>query len=289
MGARARRGAHACPAARAGPSPGSAPSPWSPSQTSPPTSARGSHADADVLDLLDDLVRIDSSNPGLAHGAPGEAEIAAFIAGWAAEAGLRVEIVAPTACRPNVLVRGGRGVGGRRLLLCGHLDTVGLAGTDAPLTPRPDGDRLYGRGTYDMKAGLAAALIACRNADRAGVAGEVIVAAVADEEYASTGIQEVLRHLTGTRIDAAVVAEPTDLTVAIGHRGFVWTEVTVAGVAAHGSRPQLGVDAILKAGPVLVAFADLHARPREQSSPFPGLGESPRLPDLGRYGGVDHP
>ncbi|MGI9157628.1 MAG: M20/M25/M40 family metallo-hydrolase [Marmoricola sp.] len=232
----------------------------------------GNGTDSDVVDLLEAMVRIDSSNPGLAAGAPGEGELAGFVADWANVAGLSVERVEETADRPSVLVRGGRDRGGRLLLLCGHLDTVGLAGMDAPLVPRLDGDRLYARGAYDMKAGLAAALVACRDAAAAGIDGEVLVAAVADEENASLGIQNVLRHLEGTRIDAAVVGEPTELAIGTGHRGFVWTEVTVTGVAAHGSRPHLGVDAILKTGPVLTAFADLDQELATRPHPFLGPG-----------------
>ena len=108
-----------------------------------------------------------------------------------------------------------------------------------------------------MKAGLAAALIACRDAALAGVDGEVVVAAVADEELASLGIQEVLTHLDRVKIDGAVVTEPTERQVGTAHRGFVWTEATVTGVAAHGSRPHLGADAILAAGHHLVAFDHL--------------------------------
>jgi len=245
--------------------------------TADPTVSGANHVQsgavpADVVDLLQGLVRIDSVNPGLAAGAAGEAEIAAYVATWATATGLRVEIIEPIPGRPSVLVRGGDAAGGRRLMLCGHLDTVGLAGMDAPLTPRIDGDRLYARGAYDMKAGLAAALIACRDAAAAGIDGEVLVAAVADEEHASTGIQHVLNHLVGTPVDAAVVTEPTELAIGTGHRGFVWTEVTVTGVAAHGSRPQLGVDAILKAGPVLVAFAELDKELATRPHPFLGPG-----------------
>ena len=235
-------------------------------------STEGAHPMTAVLDLLDALVRIDSANPSLSDGAPGEAEIATYVADWARAAGLGVEVLERTPGRPSVLVRGGRAVGGRRLLLCGHLDTVGLAGMDAPLIPRVEDDRLYARGAYDMKAGLAAALVACRDAAAAGIAGEVVVAAVADEEHASIGVQEVLAHLAGTTFDAAVVTEPTELAVGTGHRGFVWTEVTVTGVAAHGSRPHLGVDAILKAGPLLAAFADLDRELATRPHPFLGPG-----------------
>ena len=114
--------------------------------------------------------------------------------------------------------------------------------------PRVDGDRLHGRGGYDMKAGVAAALIACRDAAALGLAGDVIVAAVADEEHASLGVQEVL---AAVRADAAIVTEPTELELIVAHRGFVWSEIEVTGRAAHGSRPHLGVDAIVKTGPIL--------------------------------------
>jgi acetylornithine deacetylase len=136
-----------------------------------------------------------------------------------------------------------------------------------PFTPVIDGGRLYGRGAYDMKAGLAAALIACREASRRGL--EVTVAAVADEEHSSLGVQEILRHV---RADAAIVTEPTELTVATAHRGFVWTEISVSGVAAHGSRPHLGVDAIMKTGPVLTALAGLNERLRGREHPRLGHG-----------------
>ncbi len=240
--------------------------------TGPVERSARTFAEVGVLDLLDALLRIDSVNPGLDPTGAGEAEIAGFVAAWGRAAGLRVEWVEGTPGRPSVLLRGGRDTGGRRLLLCGHLDTVGLAGTSDPLAPRVDGDRLYDRGAYDMKAGLAAALVACRDASRAGLDGEVVVAAVADEELASLGIQEVLAHLHPVDIDAAVVTEPTERQVGTAHRGFVWTEVTVSGVAAHGSRPQLGADAILAAGPLLVGFDRLDQRLRQRTHPFLGSG-----------------
>src|SRR5215469_12902781 len=225
-----------------------------------------------ALDLLDALVRIDSVNPGLDPAGAGEAQIAAYVARWARSAGLRVEVLEGTTGRPSVIVRGGRDHGGRRLLLCGHLDTVGLAGTPDGLTPRVDGDRLYARGAYDMKAGLAAALIACREAALAGIDGEVIVAAVADEELASLGTAEVLTHLDPAAIDGAVVTEPTERQAGTAHRGFAWTELTITGVAAHGSRPHLGADAILAAGHHLVALDHLDRQLRGRPHPFLGPG-----------------
>src|SRR5205823_427058 len=148
----------------------------------------------------------------------------------------------------SVVVRArGRG-GGRTLLLCGHVDTVTVDGMVEPHAPRVDGDRLYGRGAYDMKAGVAAALIAARGAARLGLGGDVVVAAVADEEHASLGVQEALG---GVRADAAIVTEPTELELVVAHKGFVWSELEVRGRAAHGSRPWLGVDAIMQMGAVL--------------------------------------
>jgi acetylornithine deacetylase/succinyl-diaminopimelate desuccinylase-like protein len=228
--------------------------------------------DMTVLDLLDSLLRIDSVNPGLDADGAGEADIAAFVAAWGRDAGLRTQVVEDTPGRPSVILRGGRNTGGRRLLLCGHLDTVGLAGTPDALTPRVEGDRLHARGAYDMKAGLAAALIAGRDAAYAGIDGEVVVAAVADEELASLGIREVLTRLVPAGIDAAVVTEPTERQVGTAHRGFVWIEVTVTGVAAHGSRPHLGADAILAAGHLLVAFDHLDEELRHRPHPFLGPG-----------------
>lgn len=223
----------------------------------------------DVIALLSDLVAIDSVNPALVPGAVGERAIADHVRTWAAAAGLSAASVHSDRERPSVIVRGGTAHGGTTLLLCGHLDTVGTGGMADPLVPRVDGDRLFGRGAYDMKAGLAAALIACRDADRAGIDGEVIVAAVADEEHASIGIRDVLTHV---HADAAIVTEPTELTVATAHKGFVWSEIEILGRAAHGSRPHLGVDAILATGPVLVELAELNERLRANAHERLGPG-----------------
>ncbi len=209
----------------------------------------------ELPDLLAALVAIDSVNPSLVPGGAGEGEIARFVAAWARDAGLEVEVLEGTAGRPSVVARARGAGGGRSLLLCGHTDTVTTEGMADP-RPRVDGDRLYGRGAYDMKAGLAAALLACREAASRDLAGDVVVAAVADEEHASLGVQEVLATV---RADAAIVTEPTELELVIAHRGFVWAEIEVTGRAAHGSRPHLGVDAIVKAGPILIALGELDA------------------------------
>jgi acetylornithine deacetylase len=203
---------------------------------------------SDLIALLSSLVAADSVNPSLVAGGAGERQIATVIEGWARDAGLVSERLEATPGRPSVLVRAHGTGGGRTLLLCGHIDTVNVEGMSEPHTPRIDGGRLYGRGAYDMKAGVAAALIAAREASRLGLAGDVVVAAVADEEHASLGVQEALGRVSA---DAAVVTEPTELKLVVAHKGFVWGEIEVTGRSAHGSRPHLGVDAILKMGAVL--------------------------------------
>jgi acetylornithine deacetylase len=223
----------------------------------------------EVTLLLSGLVAIDSVNPSLVEGGAGESEIAAFIAGWAREQGLDAEVIEETPGRPSVIVTARGSGGGRTLLLCGHIDTVNVEGMTDPHSPRVDGDRLWGRGAYDMKAGVAAALIAAREAARAGLRGDVVVAAVADEEHSSLGVQEALRHV---RADAAIVTEPTELELVVAHKGFVWIEIEVTGVAAHGSRPHLGVDAIVKAGPILTALGELDESLAARTHPLLGRG-----------------
>ncbi len=142
--------------------------------------------------------------------------------------------------------------GGKNLLLNGHLDTVGLAGMADPFNPAIEAGKMSGRGVYDMKAGLAACLIAARRAAALHLAGDVIVTGVIDEEMASLGTQAICRELDRWRPAAAIVAEPTEMALAVAHKGFAWFDVETFGVAAHGSRPHLGVDAIARMGRVLV-------------------------------------
>jgi len=226
--------------------------------------------DSDPRDLLADLVAIDSVNPRLVPGGAGEAEIARFVAGWLEQRGLEVELSDAEPGRPNVIARArGRG-NGRTLLLNAHVDVVGVDGMTDPFRPRVDGDRLYGRGAYDMKAGLAAIMVAAARAAGEDLAGDVIVAAVCDEEFASAGAYAVAGSVTA---DAAIVTEPTgdEISIAIAHKGFTWHRIVVHGRAAHGSKPQEGVDAIAHMGHVLVAVDRLAAR----------LGDSPGHPLLG--------
>jgi len=212
----------------------------------------------ELHELLADLVAIDSVNPSLVPGGAGEAAIARFVGAWLQAEGLEVHIEEVAPRRPNVVaVARGTG-GGQSLLLNAHMDTVALAGVEQPLVGRIEGGRMYGRGAYDMKAGLAAIMWAGREAARSPRAGDVIVSGVCDEEFASIGAQALVRGWTA---DAAIVTEPTgdEVCLAVAHKGFSWHEIEVRGVAAHGSRPQDGVDAIARMGRVLVGIDELAA------------------------------
>jgi acetylornithine deacetylase/succinyl-diaminopimelate desuccinylase family protein len=202
-----------------------------------------------AIRLLRDLVAINSVNPTLVPGAPGAAVVADAIATEMRRLGLDVSVEEVVPGRPNVIgVIEGRGKG-RSLMFCGHTDTVGVAGMTDPFIPVERNGRLYGRGSQDMKGGVAAMIAAAGQlAQRGLAAGRVIVAAIVDEEHSSVGADSLVRKWTA---DAAVVTEPTDLEIAIGHKGFAWVEVEVAGKAAHGSRPKDGEDAILRMGRVL--------------------------------------
>lgn len=210
----------------------------------------------DPVELAAQLIDIDSVNPSLVAGAAGESEIAAFCSRWMRDRGLAVEWIEPTPGRPSVVgVAPGRG-GGRSLILSGHLDTVGTATWPAGRRAVLDGDRLQGRGAYDMKGGIAAILaaVAAVSPERRG---DVIVALVADEEFGSLGTEGLLSTV---RADAAIIAEPSDLEVTVAHRGFAWFEIAVTGRAAHGSLPEQGIDAIAHARQIMDRLDLLAAR-----------------------------
>jgi len=232
--------------------------------------------------LLAELVSINSVNPSLVPGAPGEGQIADAIATHLRRVGMDVEIQVVAPNRPNVIgILEGRAAG-PSLMFCGHTDTVGVDGMSQPFTPIVRDGRLYGRGAQDMKSGVAAMIDAARLVAAEGLpAGRLIVAAVIDEEYESLGADAVAARWPA---DAAVVTEPTDLQIAIAHKGFAWFEVETKGVAAHGSRPSEGRDAILRMGRVLAGLealnVDLQRRPPHPLMGAPSLHAS--LIDGGR-------
>jgi len=224
----------------------------------------------DPLPLLRELVSANSVNPSLVPGAPGEAEAADVARRAMAAAGLDVVMQEAAPGRPNVIgVVEGRAPG-PSVMFCGHLDTVGVEGMVDPFGPRIEHGRLYGRGSQDMKSGVAAMIAAAVMLAKSWPRGRIIVAAVADEECASVGAEALVREW---RADAAIVTEPTDLALAIGHKGFAWFEIVTHGRAAHGSRPADGRDAIARMGRVLVAL-EQHDRALQARAPvtYQGTG-----------------
>jgi acetylornithine deacetylase len=222
------------------------------------------------ITLLEELVSIDSVNPSLVAGAAGERAIADRLAAYMRELGLEVHTQTLTSSdRSNVIGVLETGVPGPSLMFCGHIDTVGVEGMASPFTPVIRDGRLYGRGSQDMKGGVAAMIDAARMLqERSPARGRLILAAVVDEEFASIGADALVREW---RADAAVVTEPTDLQIGVGHKGFAWFNLETRGKAAHGSRPRDGRDAIFRMGRVLTRLEaldrDLQSRP-----PHPILG-----------------
>jgi acetylornithine deacetylase len=213
----------------------------------------------DAVALLRALVRADSRNPSLVPGGPGEGEIARLLGGVLKDWGFRVALQEAAPGRPNVIARiGAARPGAPVLMFNGHLDVVDVERMTHPPFDAPTSDgRLYGRGATDMKGGVAAMCAAAWRAAQTGMAGEIVIAAVVDEEFESAGTRALVR--SGVRADAAIVTEPTRLAIAPAHRGFTWTEVTVRGRAAHGSRYDVGIDAIRHAGHLLAELDALEA------------------------------
>ncbi len=212
----------------------------------------------ETIHLLKELISVESVNPDLVPGGSGEARMASLIAELMRGYDLEVAIEEALPGRPNVIgVLHGSG-GGPSLMLNGHLDTVGVEGMEAPFVPRESGGRMYGRGAQDMKGGLAAALLAVAELAREPrLKGDVMIAAVADEEWQSAGTRALLnKH----RTDAAIVLEPTGLEIVVAHKGFAWAEVETTGRAAHGSLPREGRDAITMMGRLLVEIEGLQKK-----------------------------
>lgn len=212
-----------------------------------------------LRDTLADLVRIPSVNPDLVPGADGERAIAEAIAErLRATPGITVELQDAGGGRPNVIASVGQGTG-RRLMLNGHVDTVGVAGMSDPFTPHVEDGRLYGRGSNDMKQALASMIVLLEAVARAGdFPGRLIATFVVDEEYASIGTQAICREIDRWHPDAALVLEATGFEICVAHKGFVWADIVTRGRAAHGSAYQEGIDAIAHMGRVLVALEQLN-------------------------------
>jgi acetylornithine deacetylase len=212
----------------------------------------------DARALARALVRVDSRNPSLVSGGPGELACVQLLQGVLHAWGFWTEIQDAAVGRLNLLARIGTPRGGRSLMFNGHLDVVGTEGMIHPPFAADERDgRMYGRGSADMKGGIAAMCAAAWRAAKVGTRGEILVAAVCDEEFDSIGTRAMLAR--GIRADGAIVTEPTRLAIMPAHRGFVWIEVEVVGRAAHGSRFDIGIDAIRHAGLLLAELDRIDA------------------------------
>ena len=207
-----------------------------------------------VLDILQRLIATPSVNPSLApKEGTGEAAIARVACEWMSQHGIRnwMEAVAPG--RANAIGEVGT-AGAPCLVFCAHLDTVSTAGmTIPPFEPVAREGRVYGRGSYDMKGSAAAILSAAAALAEEEFRGRVMVALVADEEYASIGAQHFVRKHTA---DACVLTEPSEGRLVLAHKGFVWAEIRAKGRAAHGSRWDLGISAIAKMGRIITGLEE---------------------------------
>jgi len=221
-------------------------------------SIKAAAAAGDAVALARVLVSTPSVNPVLETGGAGEEAIARLSAQWLESWGFDVELDEVAPGRFNVVGRVGP-EGGRTLLLNGHLDTVGVTGmTVPPFGASLDGERLVGRGSCDMKGGVAALLAAGARLAGDDLPGGLLIALTADEEHASLGMRAVVD--SGIKADAAVVCEPTELAVMPANKGFVWIELEFVGRAAHGSRPEVGIDAIRHAAQYLAGLDGYEVR-----------------------------
>ena len=223
----------------------------------------------DAVALARALVQIDSRNPTLTPGSPGEGACARALGAVLDEWGFSVEMAEVAPGRSNVVARLGP-ADAPALMLNGHLDVVGVEGmVHDPFAAEVRGNRIYGRGSADMKGGLAAMCAAAVAGHASGANRQILITAVVDEEYESLGMRALMA--SGIRAEAAIVAEPTRLAICPAHRGFVWLDVSLRGRAAHGSRYDIGVDAITHAG-LLLAELDQLETTRESGPLHPLLG-----------------
>jgi acetylornithine deacetylase/succinyl-diaminopimelate desuccinylase-like protein len=212
--------------------------------------------------ILRELVALPSVHPEADPGGtvPGEAAMAAAVAELLRGLGADVTVQPLAPGRPTVLgvfepARPARAT----VVFAPHLDTVGVRGMTVPafqLTGR--GGRLYGRGACDTKGPMAALLAAFEKWTRSAAArtGDIrwIIAATAGEEQGSLGAQALMRN--GFRADFAIALEPTDLRVVHAAKGILRVWIEVPGKAAHGARPERGVNAVYRALPLLMELRD---------------------------------
>lgn len=220
--------------------------------------------------LLKDLISIDSVNPCLSPAHKGEAEVGRYVADRLSRDGIAVRFQEVIGDRRNVIGRIDGGREGKKLLVVAHMDTVGVdTMAIPPFEPVIVGDRMYGRGSSDTKAGLAAMLsvASIMSEEWREMGGELTVAGTVDEEYRAEGIEALVNEIEA---DAAIVMEPTGMVAIIAHKGFAWQEFRVAGRAAHGSDYEGGVDAIMRAGRLLAELSALNESLKKRVHPLLG-------------------
>ncbi len=222
----------------------------------------------EIVALTQTLVRATGGNP------PGEeAATAAALTQACRERGLDVEESTVAPGRPNIraLLPGGSGPG---LLLLGHTDVVpvGAGWTVDPFGAEVRDGRVFGRGSTDMKGGLAACVVAMSALRRAGIAlsGPVELAALVDEEATGHGIRHYVSAADRSHFAGCIVAEPTDLQTIIAARGDSYVEVLVRGAAAHSGRPDDGRNAIYGAAAVISDLQAWHRELAPQAHPLVG-------------------
>lgn len=223
----------------------------------------------EVVSLLGKLISIESVNPEIAGG-KGEVSVCNFIADYLESIGIEVHSQGVIDDRFNVIgiLRGEDE--GPKLMLTGHTDTVGVSGMIIdPFHPFLENGNIHGRGASDMKGSLAAMMAAAKALIESDVKlkGDLLIAAVVDEEYQSKGTERLIQEYQS---DGVVVGEPTNFQIGIAHKGFVWLEITTKGKAAHGSVPEKGIDAIANMAKVIFRIEDLSKSYKERKHELVG-------------------
>ena len=222
-----------------------------------------------VIETLRSLVAIPSVNPAY-DGGTGEADIAAWVRNFFHQRAIEVRTQEVFPGRPNIIARLPGRDASRRVILEAHMDTVSVQGMAIPpFDPRIADGRLFGRGSCDTKAGLAAMMHALASLHEEGARPpcEVWLAAVVDEEFSYRG---VVKLCDGLHADAALVAEPTGLRAIVAGKGVLRWRIVVRGKAAHSSKPHLGVNAISHAARIVLAIEQDHARLAAAGHPLLG-------------------
>jgi acetylornithine deacetylase len=227
---------------------------------------------SDLIKLLGELTKINSVNPAFEPESPGEKEIGEYIINYLDSLGLETNTQEVKPGRNNVfgLLKGSGE--GKTLLLQGHMDTVGIDFMDIdPLSPVIKEGKMYGRGTCDMKSGLAAMMSAIKNIVDTGITlkGDLLFNAVCDEEFGQAGCYKAMQVI---KADSAIIGEPTELRIQIAHRGLALIQLKTEGVMAHTARHDIGVDAITKMGKVLTRLEERHNQLQKNGHELTGTG-----------------